>query len=105
MHKSANISFGLSNKKSKTSPLSILDSSASLGLSALEAHKQSMLYMNNEGKSPLIGSAKQAQDSLVCFEDKYVVLDVILGEGCASVVKPLKRIEKELFLEGSDEEE
>ena len=40
-----------------------------------------------------------------CFEDKYVVLDKILGEGCSSVVKEIKKIESELCLDESDEEE
>jgi hypothetical protein len=33
------------------------------------------------------------------------VLDKILGEGCSSVVKEVKKIENELYLDESDEEE
>jgi hypothetical protein len=62
--------------------------------------------MKNCGKSPLISSSESPGGDLTCFEDKYVVLDEILGEGCSSVVKEVKRIQKgEIFLDESDDED
>jgi hypothetical protein len=62
--------------------------------------------MKDIGKSPLISSGDSPPEGgLTCFEDKYVVLDKVLGEGCSSVVKEVKKIENELYLDESDEEE
>ena len=102
MLKSANISFGSMLKKTNSSPIDHFDSPnlrRNSSISAKEAHRQSIKKMNNTGKSPLISSSDSPQGDFICFEDKYVVLDHILGEGCSSVVKEVKRIEKELYLE------
>ena len=70
-----------------------------MGISAKEALDRSIRKLKRSGKdcmeeSPSISPPTGLADDLRTFEQKYDVINEVLGEGCASVVKEVIKIEE-----------